>query len=348
MTTNQKEDVVILLISIAAVGVAILLAGCEVVTPTATATPQPSATATDTSTPSPTATATATATRTPTATPTRTASPSPTASRTPTRTPSPSPSPGATPVPGDVTYLWRGTAETGNFSEWTTTNPATGWTNGGEWNSGSGDSVVVNSRAHSGNYSVAMTVNGNGGTRIAIRGLMSSPRLPDDAYYEVWYYFPQRVTVSSWWNVFQWKSAYLRESGASSSSPTFAVLVRNRPSGAMYFGLTTYICNPTSTSNCVHDLVYAPSGVDIPVNQWVHLVCRNRWSIHSDGLIACWQDGIPLWAWGGVTEDNFYTGNLDFITLAHNRQWTFNNYTAGLNPSLVTIYGDDAGIFLVR
>lgn len=272
---------------------------------------------------------TPTVTLTPTITLTPTVTPTPTITPTPTNSPTPTP---AGPV------LWSADVETGDLSQWEVeVYPDTGWPLGGVWLSGAGTAEVSNEVAHSGDYSVALTVDGDGGARMARRSLWNDPNLPDDAYYSVWYYFPYAFQVYDYQNAFQWKRAFYLEDGTGTSEPVYSVNIDDRPDGSIYFLLNDKVGE---------DGGYKTDGwgnraeatINIPVGQWVHLECRYRWSTEPDGLVQCWQDGVELWRVEDVITD------FDFGWIEHPRQWSVNNYSDGMNPRQVTFYIDDPAI----
>src|SRR3954453_16624922 len=73
---------------------------------------------------------------------------------TPTTTPAPSSGPGV---------LWHADHETGDFSQWTANY------GGGTYNSGNGVASISTDFAHSGSYSVALSLTTNGGDSEAVR-----------------------------------------------------------------------------------------------------------------------------------------------------------------------------------
>lgn len=261
--------------------------------------------------------------------------PEPTAGPTAEPTPEPTAEPAPVVEPGQTLYY--ADVETGDLSQWTgDRSPQTGWRLGGVWLSGSAQASASRDYAHSGSYSVALTVDGSGGARMARRGLPDNPSLPDDAYYSAWYYFPYTFDVHQFNNVFQWKRAF-----DNTSQPVYSVNIYNRSDGSLYFLLNDKVGDDGGykTSGWGNQ---ASASINIPIGQWVHLECRFRWSTNPDGQVQCWQDGVELWNIQNVITD------LDKGDIEHPRQWAVNNYSNGMDPSRVTFYIDDAAISTSR
>jgi len=231
--------------------------------------------------------------------------------------------------------LWVADHESGNVSEWTRVSV-----------SGDADARVTDEIAHSGRFANALTIRDadggptSPGVRMAVEEVLPVPdqdpeNLPTEAYYSVYYYFPQ-VVDSTWWNIYQWKQAYLRSDGSQSRHPVYTVNPELRSDGSMYLKLRSKVgpagdyVQPGST--------LATSSVALPIQSWVHLECLYRWSQAPDGRIACWQDGVLLWDVSGVVTE------FDLPYNKHPRQWTVNNYANDTEPSTHTIYIDDAAV----
>jgi hypothetical protein len=221
--------------------------------------------------------------------------------------------------------MWVAGFETGDMSHWD-----------GLWNSGSGSAAVTTRHAHSGKYSAALTISTPGGARLAKDALNRNNDVLPNAYYSVWYYFPQRVNAPYWWNVFQWKRKWCR-SGYCSSDPIYTVNIGNRSDGSMYYFLYNHVgSNGTYNTSGVGRKASAP--INIPLNTWVHLECYYKWSTSNDGRVSCWQNGQPLWNVTGVRTE------YNYGRVSNPRQWTVNNYSDNTSPTWQTIYVDDAAI----
>ena len=238
-----------------------------------------------------------------------------------------------------ATILWSADHETSDLSQWT------GDGNGGIWISSTAEAKISTAHSHSGRYANALTIyNANGatspspGVRMARVGTTSDPnRLPDAAYYSVWYYFPQVVRPANWWNLFQWKRRFVRPDGSSSSDPVYDVNIGNRTDGTMYFYLYSHVGNDGKYETQGVG-IKASSPVNIPVNQWVNLECYYLWSIEQTGRVTCWQDNQPIMDVRNVITE------FSYGDVSRPRQWTVNNYSSQTDPPTQTIYIDDAAI----
>lgn len=222
--------------------------------------------------------------------------------------------------------LWSADHEAGDLSQWyyPSTGPF-GDYGGGEFNSGDADSVASQDYAHSGSWSVKMTITTpsvpESGTRLF---RWDEPRANSQLYYSVWYYFPQTYSVSNWWNVFQWKS----RTATDDNQPFFVLNVGNQPDGTMYFYLYDW----------QQRVAYQQSIKDIPVGQWIHVEAFYRCAGDTTGQVTFWQDGIQLFDLQTV-QTRFEDGDC---------QWSVDNYSDSLTPNPVTIYVDDAVISTTR
>jgi hypothetical protein len=216
----------------------------------------------------------------------------------------------APPLAGNA--MWSADHETGDDSQW--------YENygGGQFNSGSGNSVATQDRSHTGSWGLRMTISTatESGTRMFRWG---EPRAISRLRYTAWYYFPQRYTVHNYWNLFQWKS---RNGGAV--DPFFVLNVGNRSDGAMHFYLYDWQTRRA----------YSQSAKNIPVNQWVKIDAYYHCTGSQSGRVTFWQDDTLLF-----DVPNVRTGYSD-----NNCEWSIDNYSDGLSPSPATIYLDDASI----
>jgi hypothetical protein len=237
---------------------------------------------------------------------------------------------------GKQSMLWMADHETGDLSQWDDIAI-----------SSTAEAQVSTTYAYSGRYSAALTVrNATGvdespGVRMTkVMTNSNSITLPDEAYYSVWYYFPQIVYPAEWWNIFQWKRERIRDD-ALSSDPVYTINIANRTDGSMHLYLYSHVGT---------DGAYGTPGVsskaiatlDISTNRWVHLECYYRWSLAPAGRIACWQDGQQIWDVTGIITD------YDYGDVPYPRQWSVNNYTNETDPPAHTIYIDDAAISTER
>ena len=238
--------------------------------------------------------------------------------------------------------IWQADFETGDLSQ---------LRDGGQITiSGRGKANITEEVVHSGRYAAALTIFGaNGllkpspGVRLAWNGRdwvakENAQNLPDEAYYSSYYYFPE-VVETNWWNIMQWKQAFVRGNGSQTRNPVYfvsAVYVN----GANALILRSKVdqqgryTNPGTTA--------AEATIPLPTNRWVHLECYYRWSKAADGQIRCWQDGQQLWNVTGIITE--FGGEFN----TYPRQWTVNNYADETKPVNPTIYVDDLVISLNR
>ena len=220
------------------------------------------------------------------------------------------------PAPGGR-VLWSADQETADLSQWSAGD------GGGVFNSGTGDVGISQAVAHSGRYSLALSIrDANGqpqGARI-FRWLEN----PLEAYYSAWLLFPERFQTGQWWDVFQFKSP----DQTGTSQPTWVLNVGNLPTGEMYFylwdALTGHAHQPGSSQI-------------VPVGRWVHVEVFYRRSTGQAGRIAVWQDGVKLFDRDGVQ-----------TAIAEQVQWSLTNYTDWIATGAATIYADDAVISTTR
>ena len=216
--------------------------------------------------------------------------------------------------------LWSADHEEGTLADWDRDD------GGGEFNSGNGDSAVTPGFAHSGVFSVRQVIVMVGyaanGTRLF---RWDEADAYPEAYYSVWYFFPQRYSVGSWWNLFQFKS---KSADGLRNDPFWQLNVWNRPSGEMY--LYPY--------NWVNSGAYPQTTADLPVGRWVHVEAFLRQSDAGAGRLTVWQDGVQIFDIEGITTK--YPGGR--------QDWSINNYGDGISPTSVVTYVDNATISSVR
>ena len=246
-------------------------------------------------------------------------------------TPGPTARPAGTPSDWSPT-VWSADHETGDLSQWTADQ-----TLGGAYDSG--DCVrprngVSNEQAHSGRYSMKMTIDTSSeesGCR-QFRHQESTSGRP--YYYSAWFYFPEKVEITEYWNIFQFKSE------DRSHNDAFWVLeVRNRPNGNPYVQLRWkgVVSGPTEGEDegVKH---YDQFIKDVPIRRWFHLEALLHQSDEFNGRIVVWQDGEKLF-------------DLDRVKTKYRKgdqRWSINNYSSGLARSRASIFVDDAMITTAR
>jgi hypothetical protein len=223
--------------------------------------------------------------------------------------------------------LWVADHEEGIMNDWYKPGSpgATANACGGEFNSVNGTSQASTEQKHSGNYSAKLTVNASGTDTGARLFRWCESQQNTALYYSGWFYFPQRVNVTGgWWNVFQWKS----KTAPGSVAPMMVFNVGNRADGNMY--LYMYDWQKRAT--------YSQSVANLPVNKWVHLEAYYKSAQDNTGQVTMWQDGTQI----------LNVSNVQTQLVGGDTQWSLDNYSNTLSPSLQSIYVDDAVISKTR
>ena len=191
------------------------------------------------------------------------------------------------------------------------------------FNSGIADAVLSPDQAHSGTWSLKMTIATppESGARFFRWG--ESQKFPE-LFYTAWYYFPRQYRVANYWNVMQWKSA--AENGRN--DPFFVLDIGNRRDGSMFLYL--YDCRKRQG--------YSQTLADMPAGRWVRVDAYYACAGDQSGRVMIWQDGALLIDVGQV-ETRYANGNC---------QWSVNNYSDKIDPSPAVIYLDDAEISLKK
>ncbi len=219
------------------------------------------------------------------------------------------------PPPPEGPVTWSADTETGDVSEW-----SVGQSGAAVFNTGTGSITATTDVAHSGRYSLKMSISDANGRTQAAR-ILRWHDTPVEGYYSVWFDFPRSYQPAQWWNVLQFKSV------GSTNVPVWVLNVGNRGDGSMYFYLWDAL---TRTS-------YSPlHRVDIPIQRWTQVRAYFRRSTDKTGRITIWQDGVLLF-------------DVDQVQTAvgDNTHFGIGNYTDDITPSDAVIYADDAEIHSV-
>lgn len=226
--------------------------------------------------------------------------------------------------------VWSADHETGDLSQWYTSD------GGGEFNSGAAESSPSQDVAHSGRYSAKMTI---GTPHVPVTSGVRLFRWKEshanpEACYSAWYYFPQRYIVPVWWNIFAFKS----RSGTTLNDPFWSLEVANRSSGAMFVYLNWWeglsIEGPHQGES--GNRSYSQTLMDIPVGRWTHVQLYVKQSSEFDGQIIVWQDDVEL-----INVNRIRTR---YAAVNGANEWLLANYSDSIVPSPTTIYIDDATI----
>jgi hypothetical protein len=232
--------------------------------------------------------------------------------------------------------------EGGSLDDWSLSS------GGGEYNSGSGDSVVTQAVAHSGSGSAKQTINtsgGSAGTRLFRWAEYRTLTPGQAATTSVWVYIPQRPTVGGYFNLYQFKS---KTQNGSYIDVFFQLNLLNRADGSLYLK-AAWGCgaeNPnfphgpyaSSTSLCTF---FPPlAQINVPVGRWFQVSSRIVPSRGYGGSMKFWQDGVLLYDFQNVMTGYPNTNSVNGV----DTQWAVNAYGRGLTPSAYAHYVDDAAV----
>jgi len=222
------------------------------------------------------------------------------------------------PAPPDNGIVWKAGFETGDLSEIKAV--------GNYQNQGSGRYSLITPLAHTGKYSVGLTIDtlapSDSGAHAAY--LFHYGGLPENAYYySAWFYIPSTVKPGEWWVIYQWKST----SGGNQSEPMY-VLDIGQTSGKLYLYLG-YAPNKPNISQ-----YYTQLSVSVPTNKWFRITGYYLKSMNNTGQVIIWQDNQEL----------FNIKNATTVLSDNTVHWSVNNYAKLITPNPLTIYVDDLAI----
>ena len=233
----------------------------------------------------------------------------------------------------DNLVIWSADFESGDISQWYYRSPVPDSNlvslsiassgGGGMFNSGVADSVPSTDRAHSGAWSLKMTIATppESGTRFF---RWREPQMFPKLIYTAWYYLPQQYSVATYWNIMQWKSARYSDQ----NDPFFVLNIGNRRDGSMFLYL--YDCRQRKG--------YSQAVTNLPIGQWVRIDASYACAGDQTGRISIWQDRALLIDVPGV-QTRYPNGDCE---------WSVNNYSDKIDPSPTVIYLDDASISLEK
>ena len=219
---------------------------------------------------------------------------------------------------GTDSRYWFADHETGNLSQWAE-GPASD-----QIVSADAQLTVVNSPTHSGRFAVRSAI--YAATRTSYARLYRSGVLPNDAYFRVWMYIPQRYTIGLYWNVFEFQG---RTDPANPSSYVYLwSLDLQASSGDMSWYLfddqRAVQYNPTVTT-------VAPIGRWFLVEAFMHQATDNT------GRVTFWIDGNPLVDVTGVS-------TVPTMWLS----WNVGGSASNITQQPAEIFLDDAAIARTR
>jgi len=226
----------------------------------------------------------------------------------------------------DPPIVWQADFETGDLSQWLINSPK-----GIAIKEDSGkctrpSSGVSTEHAHSGIYSMMMTIDS---TKTAGCRQFRKPEsiTGQSYYYSAWYFIPELVQVDGNWNIFQFKAQLNKKSDVF-----WKLEIRNNGAGQMVVVPVWKgpIAGPHA-GDAVDNKLYYQTKATISVGKWFHLEVFLKQSEEFDGQITVWQDGIEL-----LNENNVRTK-----WPRSEQSWSVNNYGTNLEPNPTTLYIDD-------
>ncbi len=222
--------------------------------------------------------------------------------------------------------VWQATHETGDISEWQQHGDFITQGQSAYFN-------MVTPFAHSGKYSVSLTIDTEGASSSGdfAAYLFYWDQLPGDAYYySAWYYIPAGTQPQDWWNIWQWKSTY--NGNTDDSVPMYSMDVHALGNGKMSLKL---IYRPDLERNAIS---HQQNIKLLPHDQWVHIEAYYQKATNETGKVIVWQDGVEI----------FNLSNVQTTMQDNTVYWSINHYTDNILPNPSSIYIDDAAISTER
>jgi hypothetical protein len=159
--------------------------------------------------------------------------------------------------------------------------------------------------------------------------------LPDEAYYECYYWFPSQVQrLGGFWNILQWKQRDV----TATTWPVYALNV-GWTTDHMHFELNSNMAADGSYNGEQPDLSEVHYAV--PVGQWVKITALYRWHA-SNGRVAFWLDNNLMWDFDNIP--TLFTTGQDWTAPQNPRQFAVNNYADNLGASAVNLYLDNISV----
>ncbi|MCJ7532476.1 MAG: polysaccharide lyase [Anaerolineales bacterium] len=222
----------------------------------------------------------------------------------------------------DLGIVWQARFETGNLSEYKDHDHGD-FTRQGF----SGTYNMVTPNAHTGRYSVALTIDteapSDTGAHAAYLWFWDHPLTPDDSYYySAWYYIPSDVKPSDWWNIWQWVSKKV----AGSDEDALPIFNMSGEQGKQGLGLRL-----TQWPSLASKIVYKQDVMDVPVDKWFQIEAFYKRAQDTSGQVVVWLDGVEI----------FNVLGVQTVLGSNEVSWGVNNYAANIQPSPCTIYVDD-------
>jgi hypothetical protein len=244
----------------------------------------------------------------------------------------------ALPTLASADDIWRADMETGNLAQWErgkTAQPGQSWDTGDCRRPRSGVSQEV---AHSGRYSMKLTINASRGTASCRQYRYEESESGRPLFYSAWFYLPNHHIIDDFWNLIQFKSRRFDDI----RGVFWVVDLDNRETGRENLFLKLRwkgdAFGPHATSGTKARRVYRQTLTDVPIRRWFHIEIYLRQSEGFDGRIIVWQDGTRIY-------------DVDRIRTRWPRgdqRMSMNAYSDGLIPQTATLFVDDAVISTTR
>lgn len=234
--------------------------------------------------------------------------------------------------------------ETGDFSE-LGPSPFT--------NSGDAEAVVVTDPTHTGEHALAMTVtDADSGTAVRTRidndvfqdrGYSGGHNLPDEAYFSVWFYVPEYVSLGGGdpWNIFQFKQTYPVTGSGYTRRMIDAIKLWDL-GGDYGFTLKSNI-DAEGNWDSGNFREWQSDEVRVSPGEWFQVKVLRTYGDSDAGHNTVWVNDVEIFDLDMATE--MYGDAWDDYG-PWRRQWTVNNYVTGDNhdPNTQTLFIDDLEI----
>ncbi|MDN3688893.1 heparin lyase I family protein [Cyclobacterium jeungdonense] len=239
------------------------------------------------------------------------------------------------------TELWTAGHEGGDQSEWSLND------GGGEFNSGTGNSAVSSEVAHTGKYSLKMSINTSNGEGHGTRNFRwNELGEHDDLIFTQYFFFPNRIDLdgeNDWFNLIQTKGVKFAPGGAGTgpdqiNDPHFVLGLKVRggagSGGANFLSLSDL---QKFWGSQPDESWEAPSGINLPVKKWVKIQMRIIQDRGNRGRILVWQDDQLII---DTRLRNTLRPEVD------TNMYSINVYADKTYPTTANIYVDDVSIHL--
>jgi hypothetical protein len=216
---------------------------------------------------------------------------------------------------------WFADHETGNLSQW-----AEGGTSaGGQILSSDAQLTVVTSPSptHGGRFAVRSAIFAANKTSYA--RLFRSGILPNDAYFRVWMYIPQRYTIGLYWNVFEFQGR-ANPADPNTYQYLWSLDLEQAPNGDMSW----YLYDDVRLKN------YPPATTTVaPIGRWFLVEAFMHQATDNSGRVTFWIDGNLLVDVTGVS-------TVPTMWLS----WNVGGSASNITQQPAEIFLDDAAITL--